>query len=330
MTTTLDQGRGILGFLGPITGARATGNVMVTPDPAAFTAGVTSVPLAANTWLAPVLKSVFYPQIVYRVLPNYAAGANFWAVPQAGALVAVEAHVGGTRYNVPAGTPLRFVDFVPDGFTQGTATSPALVAGTGGLSGGTTESFYGPDVLNQVAIYESLGPTKMTLDLFRAQIGSCPSAMLVWNSTARPQFARRDQERYTESWSLMLFFDRADNDPSRRGQGLRVMDAAQDLLLHRTVYGDDGNTGLGGLIVSADPSITPTSRRRITGPEEVFKFLYVYAIGVDAIRISSRVDFRTFGPWNRTRLDVNFPIPQSPETNLPIVVDNEFDMPQGG
>lgn len=327
LSSTLDQGRGLLGFLGPITGKRATGKVMIKP--AAGT--LVDVSLPPNTWFSPVINGALYPQMLYRVLPDYtASGCGAWVIPPAGALVDFEAHLGGTRYELVEGTLLRWADGVPPGFDVGTATTSAATVATGGISGADNTPIYGTDLVRGVSIYESLGTPAMQLELFRAALGRCPSVLAVWTGSGASKFAGRGAARYPEVWDLMIIVDRADTDPARRGEGLRLLDAVEDLVLWRTVYGDEGNTGKGGIIVSADTHVMPRSRRRVTGTSPFFQQAYIYAISITATRVAERVDFRTFGPWNLTRLDVDFPVrnpPGDPEV-FPIVENDVFPMIQ--
>lgn len=330
MTTTVDQGRGILAFLGPLTGARATGKALVEQ---ASTATL-PVELPPNMWLSPVVNGALRPQMLYRVLPDYTnvAGKGAWVIPAgAGRLVDIEAHLGGTRYQdaAPAGATLRWAD----GFPPGLVGSSVVVNPAGGLTGADDEQTYGPDRIIGTAMYEALGTPLQTLELFRASLGACPAAMLIWAGTGAKKDGGRGVARSPEYWELFIIVDRADTDPARRGEGLRLLDAAEDLVLWRNVYGDEGNTGLGGLIVGADPSgVAIRGRRRLTGTSAMFQNTYVYSLQLTAVRVAERVDFRTFGPWNRTRIDSHFPVknPPTDPTNLPNVTDNEFLMIQDG
>lgn len=321
MSGTITQGRGLLGFLGPLTGVRARGKVFVTPDPASVGDQI----LPPNTWLSPVIEGALWSQMAYRVLPDYTniAGRGAWGIPQAGKLVDIEAHLGGTRFNVAKKTVMRFADAIPTGFI-----ADSVVVDDNAITGGTNVPYYGSDRIVGASMYEQIGSASERLDLFRAQLGNLPAVLLIWTGSASPKWAGRGAARYSELWDLVVIVDRADSDAARRGEGLRLLDAMEDLVLWRTVYGDDGNTGLGGIIVSADASVEPRSRQRISGASPFFKQTYVYSISIRAIRVANRVDFRVFEPWRKTRLDVNFPVPSEAE-KLPMVVDNEFLMKQG-
>lgn len=323
MTTTVDQGRGLLGFLSPLCGTRSTGKVLVVPP--AGTSG--SVVLSPNWWLSPVIDGGIRPEFAYRVLPNYAAESPFaWEIPPSGALVDVEAHVGGDRYDLPAGTILRWADFVPEGLDE--STDGVEVSADYPITGGANVPELGSDRLVAVSFYEQLGQAQIALDLFRSNVGAFPAAILVWDSgSTDATFTGRGRQGYKERYNLLLVCDRADSDPKRRGEGLRLLDLAHDLLLWRQVYGDEEQKG-GGIIVSAIHHTNVVGRFRLPTTKDWQQF-YIYGLRIEATRIAQSVYSSNAKPWRKTRVQA-----QTPETNFPTdpnvkdIVDESFKMPQ--
>lgn len=322
MPSTVDCGRGLLGFLGPLTGARATGQITIVPE-----AGAPSQSLVPpNSFMVPVVNGSVRHDMPVRVLPNYdnADGGAAWALPPTGGPVSVETLVGGARHNLPAGTVMRWADDIPDGFD----ISGGVLA-TGGLSGADSIPTYGVDGLKYVGMFESLGTPTIDLEAFRSTVGDFPAAVLIWEGADKATLELgRGDALYLERWNLIVITSRSDSDSARRGEGMRLLDSAEELLTWQTIYGDDDGKGF-GIVVSAVSSSDILSRYRLTGKTEAYQQVYVYGIRLATKRKVSKVDRREFAQWLKTRIkaqntDTNPPTDPNPLT----LADVTEDMPQ--
>jgi len=303
MPSTIDQGRGILGFLSPLAGTRATWKVRITP-PAGSTGELL---LSPNWWLYPTISGAIRADLAYRILPNYDREDLNWALPPEGALVDIEAHIGGARYNLEAGSVMRWADDVPDFFDI-----DGLVVGPDGITGGDDEPLIGQDKIFAVSFFENIGQAQIALDLYRSTISAFPAAILVWDSSAKsPSFVGRGKQLYSERFNLLIVCDRVDMDPKRRGEGIRLADKAQDLILWRTIYGDEEQRG-GGIIVSAVSSTNIVGRFRLTTQEPKWSSFYIYGLRIEAMRVAQDVYSTRAQPWRKSRVQAN-----TPETNFP-------------
>jgi len=258
------------------------------------------------------------------VLPNFAAAPAYgWEIPPGGGLVDVESHVGGARYNLDAGTVMRWADAIPEGLDI-----DGVTVDVGGVTGGDDDPLLGVDRLNAVAIYESIGSPQISLDLYRSSVGQFPAAIMVWDSSSLGTPVGRGKQVYNERWNLLIVTERAESDPKRRGEGMRLLDAAQDLILWKQIYGDDFGKG-GGFPVSAVHTQNVIGRFRVARPEKEWVQYYIYGLRLEAGRVASSVWQTSAKPWLKTRIKghtVEANPPGDPNT-LPLV-DETVLMPQ--
>jgi hypothetical protein len=317
MPTTVDQARGLIGFLSPLCGSRATGKVVVVPP----TAATGNTLLGPNWWLYPVVGGALRVDRAYRVLPNYSAGADagyVWTIPPGpgGLAVDVEAHVGGSRFNLPAGTTMAWADDVPSAFV-GAGASLAVEAA--GITGGDDIPQTGSDRLYGVAVYENLGAAYVALDLFRSSIGGkMPGAMICWDSGATDAtFVGRGRQGYRERFNVLLVCDRADSDSRRRGEGMRLLDKAVDLILWKQIYGDELQKG-GGIIVSAIHHANVIGRFRLAPPDKSWSQSYIYGLRIEATRIATDTYSATMADLEKARIKANIPVANPPGDPNPL------------
>jgi hypothetical protein len=323
--STVDVGRGILGFLGPLTGERATGKVLIVPP----TGTVGSFLLGPNWWLAATINGALRPDFLYRVRPNYANEAGAWAIPPAGGLVDVESIVGGARWNLEPGTVMRWADGeIPAGFGP-----TGLEVGPDGLTGGSDDvdaHEVGSDRLKWAGMIEAVGNENTELELFRGSIAAFPAAVLVWGASAEsPSFSGRGRQAYNERFELLVICDRADNEAGRRGEGLRLLDRMQDQVLWRQIAFDDESRGH-GVVVSAIRGVNVETRYRLTLTKKEYSQFYIYGMRLAVARIATGKWSSTANPWKKSRIqaptnETNFPTDPNPLEKADVTVKMEND-----
>lgn len=325
MPSTVDVARGILGLLGPLTGERAAGKVLIVPP----TGTVGSLLLGPNWWFSPVINGAYRPDFAYRVRPNYAVENGAWEIPPTGGLVDVESLVGGDRWNLAEGTEIRWADGdMPKGFGP-----VAMTVGPGGIVGGTDEvdvAEVGSDRLKWAGIIEQLGNEKAELELFRGTIAAFPAAVLVWSASASsPKFAGRGRQAYNERFELLVVCNRADSESGRRGEGLRLLDRMEDQILWKQVAFDDEAKGH-GIIVSAISGASVETRYRITLTKPEYSQFYIYGMRLAVARVATSKWSSTANPWKKSRVqaptnETNFPTDPNPLEKADVTVKMDSD-----
>lgn len=323
MTTTVEQGRGLLGFLSPLCGTRATGKLTIVPK----TGTVGTTLLGPNWWLYPVINGALRTDLVYRILPNYGNTdpADYtWSLPPGGGPVNVEAHVGGSRYNLPAGTVMLFADDVPDGLDGDTS----VTVETSGITGGLDVPLVGRDRLFAVAQYEEVGQAQIALDLFRSTVGAFPAALIVWNSGATDStFVGRGRQGYRERFELLIVCDNSQGEARRRGEGLRLLDNAHDQILWKQIYGDDLQQG-GGIVISAIHHANVVGRFRLPLTKEWAQY-YVYGLRIEATRVAIDAYKSNAQALQKARIKAQNPDANPPGDANPLtLVDETVNFPQ--
>lgn len=313
--------RAILGQLSPLTGTRATGTVTVqNPSGAA-------VQLDPNMCLLPVVVSELSDDLVFKVAHNPATAephnrGGHWTIPPGSSLaVGVLSNLGGARHNLPAGTVMRF-DPLLDGIEE-TATVDADM----------TDGADRPQdslAVRRAVYYEDLDAAAIERDISSGRLSQTPGIMLVWTGSNPAEgrtagtnqgSTRLDDGRrlFTENYRLFIVSASLASSGKRRGDGLRLLQAATRLLTDQQVTND-------GELLTATGSLEILNRARFVRNEKH----YVYAMTLRCNRVISRTDTRTFVPWLRTRLQQALPGREAPEPTTPLtIVDIGVPIPPG-
>lgn len=232
--STADLGYGLIAALGPLTGARANGEVTVTLD-----AGTYELPFG----------TVGFPRVAGTLLLSYPvatlAPASLSTTPTA---VPVRSLVGGLMANSDINTPIVWWEHefaVPEGVVSTAISGAATVVGTFCQ-------------LEQIAWWDEL-PASGTLlenDFARAGISSERFAILSWRGSAANEDRAIDRKwTRRDNWSITVVGGRCDDVAFRRAEVLRLADSV-DALLHRrrSVLHSGGRAGqisdAGGVVVT--------------------------------------------------------------------------------
>ena len=115
---------------------------------------------------------------------------------------------------------------------------------------------------------------------------------------------------FRESLVFSLATGRQQSDPSRRSEGLRVMEACCDVLTDRA-QNDDGEQ------LTNQGSLEIAGRARVVRSPQV----YVYAVRIRVARsLVGNEGPQVWGPWAKTRIVEKLPtVPGSPPTPLDVV-----------
>ena len=297
--------RALLAQLTPITGERAAGVVTATA------AGAAPVEVPKNTYMIPVVRGHIREDLVFKTL---AAGT----VPGSGTLdLSVTSNIGGARHNVDDETVFRFDPPVP-GLER---TAVARGAFTGGSNVGA--------LVRNLQIFEDVDATNVEEDFFAAMMTDPPCGVLSWQQTEQAEGEvvglRRGASRATrsvtldaESFVLYIIVGRIDGPGMRRKEGQVIAQAATRCWRGRMKNID------GEQLMATGGGIAVVSRARVArAPKH-----YVYAVRLRAIQSAeTRMDGRTFSPWERTNIKGALPGREAPEPTAPLeIVDDTEDM----
>jgi len=305
----LRTARGIMAALQPMTGARATGSIVVTTD------GTASVAIPRNSYALPVVDGQQRPDLAVKT----AEGPNddgSWTATPAGVAVEVFSNLGGRRHNVASGTKFAF-DPAISGVKS--ATASAL------FTGGADSAEYG--ALADLALHEHATGDK-SLDLARSMLKAFPGALLTWVSDEPVDGSNADMTSrrgrlgtrvalYKLTYQLAVFAERASSDHARRAEGLEVLDGMTELLADRQA--------IDGQPISNPSGLQILRRWRETGGGPVYQRFYVYGILVCAMTVLSRTDARSWNSWYTTIVDVDKP---DDAGDVHMVTDMAMEMPQ--
>ncbi len=271
--------RGILAQLGPLTGHRGTGTGTATATGA-------DVVVKKNTYLLPVLGRV-RDNMPFKVGANPATEDGSWTITSAGVSIAILSNLGGANQNLPSGTVLRWEP--PIEGLEPTVTADALfVDGEKGIVG-------------EAHFFEDLDASQKGLDTVSAQLSHFPAMMLTWEGSlpAEGQTTglgqagtrlKRGQRAFRETFSLYIIGGRESGDPARRRGLMSVMETCTSLLTD-IKCNEDGET------LSALGSLEILGR----SPFDRSATSYIYQLQFRVVRTVSKLERRTFSPWNLTR-----------------------------
>src|SRR5690349_10878093 len=215
--------RALFGALAPITGDRASGQVLVTAGPA-------PVVVPRNTYLVPVTEGKLREELLYKTTAEVQIAANSMA------LLPIVSNVGGRRHNLPEATPLRF-DPPLEGFVGTALLNAAMTTATQGL-------------VRSLSIFEDVDAGNPGKDFFDAGLFDFPAMILAWQQSEPVEGVqgglRRGSNRgaravtfYRETFVLYVIAGRLRGPGFRRQEGLTLVQAAARLLGDR-MQNDDG------------------------------------------------------------------------------------------
>lgn len=310
----LDTARGLMALCQPLTGERATGEVMLQPN--------ANVVVPSNGFLYPVVNGSVRHDLLFKtaVNPNTEDG-NWPMTAGVDAPVQVLSNIGGVRHNMAPGT--RFV--VEQPWRYGLADRPRTVLGLTGATDPLDDDL----ALWNFVPYESFG-TKPNQEAFRSSIGGkFPAAFIIWkesepadgmttNAVVRPTHRGAGKISYAELFEILLISNRSDSEHERRGQGLRILQEMCALLVDRQAVDGQAISSPGGVHI----------RKRYRMPSDgaaFYQAFQVYGITLSAQTTLVQRDSRTYAPLNGFRIDA--PREANP-TDLPLVVNNRVTNPQ--
>lgn len=307
-TTIIEAARDIMAVVAPTSGTRATGKVLIRSK-----AGKGTIYLPANWHFIPRVNQAAREELLFKTArgPGRAKfpdgkrlktsedepdAPSWWTITEAGTIVDVLSVLGGKRHNLPAGTQLSFDPVHPD-------LEALVVVEAGGISGGVDPTWLGG--LQSMVQFESLSGPSVTLDAFRAAVGSFPAAVIVWDgsepadgttqsSTSRGKTrVGQGQQLFKEKFNIFVLSKREDSGHNRRNEGLKLLD---DLTFWLTdaMEADDQQ-------FSTPTGIQVRGRSRIAGDGATFQQVYIYVIQLSVTALWKRYDSRTFNDWVRTR-----------------------------
>lgn len=318
MASLEDLARGLLALISPLFGERATGSVTLSAA-----AGQGSVVLDPGLYLVPLVGGELqtnFPIKLARAPVSQANKKGQWTVEEGGTAVELVANLGGQRGNLPAGTRLVWDPRPPEGLAGTEVVLAQAMTGGADRAG---------DRLLDAAIYESLGDPLANLEMFSAAIVGSPAVLVVWGGSvssegssvpAQSRGASRlgpGSQAFKEDFELFFVSTNSTSDPWRRGELLRLMDEATQMMFDRG-YVD-------GVPLSTPDGVQIRSRGRVTARGERYSGWYIYRVGVSATRVYSKRDARTYNPWLRTTVEAVKPDAAGDQ----VMADVEFDNPHG-
>lgn len=305
--TALGIARSVVSILQTLQGDYSSGQLLVRSTGATGT-------LPAYSHAIPVVDGALAEDSIVRVEKNTATSDGSWPVVDSGTLVSVTSLQGGSHVNLAAGVECRW-DPEISGIEEASEVAP------GGLAGGTRLASVG--ALRQVRVYFEL-TQEVARDLFRAEVGEFPAAVLAWDSEtpaegsvsavfgSSPGRQGRNKRAFKAQWNLFLISSRLDQASQRKREGWTLRDDVLELLTDRTAWrGCTVSLPQGIEIIEARVfHVSPTSY------VDVVRFTTSYTLKTR--------DERTWNDWLRTRLVQRFdePDPGAGDIDVPdILVD---------
>lgn len=303
-------GRALFATLAPATGVRGTGTITITALP-----GAGDVTLPANSYLVPVVGGNLRTDMLYKTHEAWVVHAVDVPVSEDG--VTIKSNIGGARFNLPAGTVLRF-DPPVDGFAP-TAT----------LDADMTDASDAGALIRSAGFYEDLDLSNPSDDLFAARVGD-RGVMLIWSRSEPAEGAlggmRQGSNRATrvarfwrEHFVLYVVVSRLTGDSRRRQDGHLIVQAITRLLTDRH-QNDDGEQ-----LSTVGSGVEITERARLGRRANH----YIYGI---QLRVNQTLEAtttgRSFARWLRTHYEGTLPRREDPEPIQDLeVVDVTDPMP---
>jgi hypothetical protein len=289
-------GRALLAALTPITGDRASGEVLVTAGPAELV-------IPKNTYLLPVVGGQLRDDLPFKTTETVTVEAD------SSQLLPITSNIGGARHNLGDGTVFRFRPRLP-----GLLLDEALADGP--MTGGTDT-----DALIRAAVVfediEEAGPSK---DIFASKISDSPAVVLAWSFSdpvdgasaglgTKSTRAGRGKQFWRENFVMYVRAGHLGSDHERRREGQVVAQAITALLTDRKVNLD------GEVLATVGAGVEITQRVKL-GRSQTY---YLYGMRLRATQTIERADERTFARWLTSRIE-------GAAEELPLV-DVTVDMP---
>lgn len=294
-----DMLRCFMAVVQPLTGERATGTLRLRAIGA-------DVVVPHRRWLAPVIKGELRHNMAVKLGQNPNAANGAWTVTAAGVSVPAHSVVGGARHNLivkaagaePA-TQLRWLG--AGGAVAPDAGVEAVVECVGDFTGATTPTGFGG--VMDVGFYEQVRMPFATRDLLRANLSELPAVVFTWADSGPAEGSAGDhvtqygvgQNLFRERFQAVVIANRHDSDPSRRDEGLQIMEDVADLLTWRQA--------VDGVPFSHPEPVQILGRGRARADED----LYVYVVNFRSTMTLSKHDSRTFSAWLKSRVQVKKP-----------------------
>lgn len=280
--------RALMAQLTPLTGLRATGNARVVST-------LPNVTLPANAYAVPIVDGQTHEELLVKVAHNPATVREHlqngeWTITPAGETVTFQANNGGALWNmIKPGSRLLFRPEVPGIEPRAVVLDPGFADGTVGA-------------VKQIVSFDELGPQR-AIDIFKAKLGSFPALVLAWVSTQPVEGRtagitqgatrkRRGVRAYFENFTLYVVTSHSESAEQRRREGLYLMQAARGVLTDRH-RNDDGE--LLSVLGTGVEILSSVGAPRAEGS-------WVFLVTFRCVTTESRIDSRTFMPWERTRI----------------------------
>lgn len=298
--------------LSVLQGAPAVGLVTVRSTGATGT-------LPAHSIGIPIVDGELHPEAALQVLANPATADHSWPVTSAGVNVSVASIQAGLRPNLPAGTEVRWALPI-------TGIEEVSTIAAGGTTGGTQLDVFG--ALRQIRTYKDLGSEPDADQVWRAQLGDFPGAVLTWARTLPADGAStpalgpatgrvgRGRKLFKHEWLLYLVTSRLDSSDLRRRESETLRDDVLDVLADRTAFrGMTVSTPQGLEILSASARLDTA-----TSYVDMVRFTTTYTQQRRVIEPPDWAD------WVKTRLVIRSPVNQPGPTDTLDHVDTTITM----
>jgi hypothetical protein len=320
--------RAIFAQLSPLSGSRASGPARVV----ALAGG--DVVLRANTYLIPVISGEALDSRIYKVAPNpdtltagslasgqWSGGA--WTIPDGDELqVTVQSNVGGADQNLPANTRLRFDPPV-------VGLEPEALVQTAITNGTNANSLVGEAAIKRMVFWQTMKTASAAKEFFQASSGEFPAMLMIWlrsqtlqgrtsGGTQGNTRVGRGERAMREGFQCFFGSGSHGSADERRDTGFRAIELATALL------SDQQNNIDQEPLSSMGAGIEITERTLAVAGKEHF----IYTLDFEVNQVFSKLEQRTFGPWNVNHIVAKIPGRDAPEPTAPLtLVDAADDMP---
>ena len=329
-SSVIEISRDLMAVLCPATGTRGTGKAFIKPR------GSDPVILQRNWPLIPIINGAAREELIFKVGqgpnrakfpngkrvkadPNEPDTESWWTIQPGGTLVDIVSVIGGKRHNLKKGTKLIFdpinldLEVEVDLFDDIKNSSDPI-------------HFGGCKSLVQ---FEQLDGPQATLDAFRAQVGAMPAAIVVWDGsepadgTTQSSTNRgstrigQGSQLFKERYNIFVISERLDSGPTRRSEGLKLMDDLTFLLTDRQE--------VDGQIFSAPTGIQIRGRGRVAGDNAQYQAVYIYVISLSVTSQWKGYDSRTFTDWLLAHNEI-LTFAKDDEGGRKVVVNQDIDM----
>jgi hypothetical protein len=302
-----------MAVVAPVTGTRATGKVLVTPN------GTSQTIIKRNQVMYPIINGDARETLLFKVAEGPEDDGS-WIVNPGGSSVDVFSLLGGKRHNLPTGMKFR-LDPLP-----GEAVNPIVELQSATTDGADPVHFGG---VMSVVQFETLGAASLDIDTFRSNVGQMPALIIVWDGSepadgTTQSSIQRGRTRvgtrlqlWKERFNVFVITKRVDSDHMRRYEGLQILDDITGWLTDRQA--------VDGQVFSAPTGIQCRGRRRIAGLGQPFQQLYVYVLELSVTRSLKMTDTRVWNDWLRTHNEF-LTFEKDGQGDRIVIVDQDIDM----